>query len=288
MWHSASTQIWQNRWDGGEGFKDKYLRRNYPVYLWDGPRVGRANWACEPMTYVPEYRDQGNWVAWKFGPKFGVWYPGVQFPTWSQEAWQQATSARYVEIDTVENVELQSEVAAIAADSGKVGNSIVYLTNSAGGLRAMMMATKANGTNIKGIVMYESIGYVYPDNANITAGSGPGPAFGPFVVPLERFKKLAKIPAIQFVWGDNRPETDPWVQQSRLTAKLINLYGGNAQVLNLANDAGLKGSTHSAFADLDNEKVAGVLDRFLRKNNLNGYLYSSGNDWDDDDDDDDE
>ena len=50
MWHSASTQAFQNRWDGGEGFKDLYLRRNYPVYLWDGPRVGRANWACNSTS----------------------------------------------------------------------------------------------------------------------------------------------------------------------------------------------------------------------------------------------
>lgn len=37
MWHSCSTQVWQNRWDGGEGYKDMFLRRDYPVYLWDGP-----------------------------------------------------------------------------------------------------------------------------------------------------------------------------------------------------------------------------------------------------------
>ena len=48
MWHSASTQGFQNRWDGGPGFKDIFLRRNFPVYLWDGPRVGRANCECLP------------------------------------------------------------------------------------------------------------------------------------------------------------------------------------------------------------------------------------------------
>jgi len=50
MWHSSSTQTFQNRWDGGEGYKDMFLRRDYPVYLWEGPRVGRANWACEPYN----------------------------------------------------------------------------------------------------------------------------------------------------------------------------------------------------------------------------------------------
>ena len=63
MWHSSSTQVWQNRWDGGEGYKDMFLRREYPVFLWDGPRVGRATWGCEPINYVPAYRDQENFAA---------------------------------------------------------------------------------------------------------------------------------------------------------------------------------------------------------------------------------
>ncbi|ORY15450.1 hypothetical protein BCR34DRAFT_532957 [Clohesyomyces aquaticus] len=269
MWHSSSSQVWQNRWGGGEGYKDMFLRRNYPVYIWDGPRVGRANWACEPTSYLPSYQDQSNFVAWNLGPSFGVWWPDVQFPTQDSEAWQQATSARYVEYDTKENVELHSNAASIAADSGKLGNSIVYLTNSAGGLRAMMTATKANGTNIKGIVTYESIGYVFPDTANVTAGQG---GFGPFVVPLERFKKLTKLASIQFVWGDHRSDSYEYVRQSRLAAKLINQYGGNATVLKLGDDAGLKGSSHIPFADSDNDKVAELLDDFLGEHELDDYV----------------
>lgn len=282
MWHSSSSQVWQNRWDGGEGYKDKFLRRNYPVYLWDGPRVGRANWSCEPMEYVPGYRDQGNFTAWKFGPvapqgipKPSDFYQGVQFPINSKEAWNQATRARYVEFDTGANIQLQTDVAAVAADSGKLGDSIVYLTNSAGGLRAMVTTTKAKKGNIAGIVTYESIGYVFPEGDPETprACTDPGPqcAFGPIVVPLEDFKKLGKLRGIQFVWGDNRPETDPQVVYSRLAAKLINKYGGRASVLVLGREAGLWGSTHIPFADLDNSKVAALLDRFLKSNMLDGY-----------------
>jgi hypothetical protein len=54
MWHSSITYVWQNRWDGGEDLKDMFLRRDYPVYLWDGPRVGRANWAYKPTSYTLE------------------------------------------------------------------------------------------------------------------------------------------------------------------------------------------------------------------------------------------
>ncbi|KAE8447986.1 hypothetical protein EG329_009909 [Mollisiaceae sp. DMI_Dod_QoI] len=269
MWHSSSTQVFQNRWDGGPGYKDLFLSRDYPVYLWDGPRVGRANWACVPITYKPYYRDQGNFASWNFGPSYMNWWPDVQFPTNDTYAWEQATRARYDEFDTDENVLLHANAMATAADSGKLGEDIIYVTNSAGGLRAQMATTRANGTNIKGIVTYESIGYVFPDNVNITANTFPG--FGPFVVPVEQFRKLASVTAIQFVWGDHRPETWPFVKQSRQVAQLINEYGGNAEVVMLG-EKGLKGSTHIAFADLDNEKVAGLLDEFLERNGLDGYV----------------
>jgi hypothetical protein len=270
MWHSSSTQTFQNRWDGGEGFKDKFLRRDYPVYLWEGPRVGRANWACNATFYAPDYRDQGNFVAWNFGPTYKEWWPDVQFPTSSDYAWQQATSSRYVEYDSEASVNLETDAAAIAADSGKLGKDIVYLTNSASGLRAQMTAVKSNTTNIKGIVCYEGYGYVFPDNAGVEPGAGANP-FGPIIVPLEDFKKLAKIPAIQFLWGDHRDESFTFLNQSRQAAALINKYGGNAQVIKLGEEKGWKGTTHIAFADLHNEKVAGFLDEFLEENGLSRY-----------------
>lgn len=268
MWHSAHTQIWQNRWDGGTGFKDMFLRKDYPVYLWDGPWVGRANWACSSRTYIPSYRDQSNFVAWNFGPSFKNWWPGVQFPTGNEEAWQQATSGRYEEFDTPYNVGIETDAAVVAVDSGKLGNNVVYLTNSAGGLRAMITAGKSVSKNIKGIVTYESIGHVFPNSSGLEAGTG---GFGPFILPNEEFQRLANVPAIQFVWGDNRSPDFVELQRSHLTAKYINEYGGNAEVLMLG-EVGLKGSTHSAFADMDNEKVADLLDEFLHKNGLDGYI----------------
>lgn len=278
MWHSSSAQVWQNRWDGGEGFKDMFLRRNYPVYLWDGPRVGRANWSCEQTVFTPGWRDEGNFTAWNFGPSYKKWWPGVQFPVHDDNAWAEATASRYDEFDRLKNIELETDAAAVAADSGRLGGQIVYLTNSAGGLRAMVTATKASSGNIAGMVTYESIGYVFPigDPGSPELCTDPNACgFGPIGVPLEAFKKLAKLRSIQFVWGDNRSDpkspTFKFVEQSRLAAKLINKYGGHAEVLMLGDDAGLKGSTHIPFADLDNAKVAALLDTFLKKAALDGY-----------------
>ncbi|KAH8884407.1 hypothetical protein GQ53DRAFT_730996 [Thozetella sp. PMI_491] len=271
MWHSSSTQVWQNRWDGGEGFKDMFLRRDYPVYLWDGPRVGRANWGCAAQTYRPGYRDQGNFFAWNFGNGYPKWWPDVQFPTNSTSAWDQAVRARYEEFDTAENAQLQTDAAAVAADSGKLGNQIVYLTNSAGGMRALMTAVKSNSTNIKGIVAYECIGSVFPDNYTSSQPGFPAGGFGPFLFPVEAYKKLARLTSIQFVWGDHRDETWSSLADSRKMAEIINSYGGNAEVVSLSHDYGLHGNTHIAFADMNNQDIGAILESYLANNKLDRY-----------------
>lgn len=268
MWHSSSTQTWQNRWDGGPGFKDMFLQHDYPVFLWDGPRVGRAGWACVPLEYTPAYRDQENFVGWNFGPEWKVWWPGVSFPTKDDEAWNQATRARYPEHDMWEDVLLESATVAAAADSGRLGDSIVYLTNSAAGYRAHVAATQSSSGNIKGIVSYESIGCVLPESANITGNTSDG--FGPAVVPDEDFQKLADLKGVQFVWGAHRDPTYEFVQMSYNCTAWINKFGGNAEVLWLP-DAGLKGNTHIPFADMNNEQTAKLLDKFLKKNKLDKY-----------------
>jgi len=248
-----------------------FLRRGYPVYFWEGPRVGRANWACERYTYVPEYRDKGNFNAWNFGPVYPNWWPGVQFPEGEkrEEAWAAATRTRYVEFDTYDNVLLHAHAAAVAADSGRLGDSIVYLTNSNSGLRALYTAMRTNSTNIKGVVAYEPYYLVFPSTANIT---GPiNGDWGPFVEPVANFKKLAKVPAIQFVWGDNRSWNETFVANSRKVAEWINFYGGNAQVFMLNEHGGLKGNTHTPFADMNNEEVAGLLEGFLGKYKLDRF-----------------
>jgi hypothetical protein len=112
---------------------------------------------------------------------------------------------------------------------GSWGIVLFYVTNSAGGLRAQMTAVMANGTNIKGMVCYESVGYVFPASANIT-GFFRVPGFGPFVVPDDQFAKLAKL-KVQFVWGDHRAEDSKdfmaqYVRQSKAVADLIHGLGG--------------------------------------------------------------
>jgi len=163
--------------------------------------------------------------------------------------------------DSVENAQLQSDAGAKLMD--KIGPSVA-LTNSAGGLRAILTALKTD--NLAGIVMYENVGYVYPQ------GEGPGGpvgVFGPVEVPLEEFKKLTKVP-MQMVWGDNIDKAGNYSSSYKLAvlfAEKVNKYGGKAEVLKLT-DAGLKGNTHIPFADMNNVAVADLLSKFLAKHGL--------------------
>ena len=267
MWHSASAVAWQQRWDGGDGFQSIFLRRDYPVYLWDGPRVGRADWGCADTSYTAEPgRDQRNFRAWRFGLDYPDWFEGVQFPTDDPEAWNQATRARYQEYDSVANAQLQSDAAAELVE--RIGPTVA-LTNSAGGLRALLTALRSD--NMAGIVMYENVGYVFPPGEWEGTTNGP---FGPIEVPLDEFMKLTRLP-LQVVWGDNvdqSPTQSDALQQSKQFVDLINEHGGNAEFLML-RDAGLVGNTHIPFADMNNVEVADLLSDFLSRNDLDRYAH---------------
>jgi hypothetical protein len=261
LWHSSSVQVWQQNWVGGEGYQQIFLRRGFPVYMWDGPRVGRGNMGCESYTYTPVIgQDQRNIIAWRFGPAAGQWFPGVQFPRDDPHAMDVAMSARYDEFDIAKNAHLEAEAAAKAID--KIGPSVL-VTNSAGGWRGMLAALKSD--NVKGIVAYETAAFVFPEGEGPQEPEG---GFGPTHVPLAEFMRLTRIP-IQLVWGDNTDKTF-WVKNvelSKLFVKIVNAHGGHAEVLMLPS-AGLKGNTHIAFADLNNVQVADQLSLFLKKHKL--------------------
>ena len=261
LWHSSSVEVWQQRWDGGEGYQQIFLRRGFPVYLWDGPRVGRGNMSCESYTYIPVIgQDQRNVKAWRLGPAPGEWFPGVQFPTGDAAALDRAMSERYDEFDIAKNAHLEAAAAAKAID--RIGPTVL-VTNSAGGWRGMLAALESD--NVKAIVAYENAAYVFPE------GEGPQDAeggFGPTHVPLAEFMRLTRIP-IQLVWGDNTEKT-AWVrnvEMSKQFADIVNAHGGHAEVLMLPS-VGLKGNTHIAFADLNNVAVADQLSLFLKRNKL--------------------
>ena len=257
LWHSSSAAVWQRSWDGGEGYQTKLLRAGYSTYLWDGPRVGRANWGCEAYPYEPvQGRDQGNFTAWRLGPRYGEFFPGIQFPTGDPAALEQSNRARYLEFDVVANAQLETDAAAVAME--RIGPAVL-LTNSAGGFRALL--TRLKSDNVKGIVAYENPGYIFPESMRTDRPQGP---FGPVYVSDAEFARLTQIP-IQLVWGDNLAASQSWSDfyaTARQFADAVNARGGQVEILRL-DEAGLTGNTHIPFADLNNEAVAGLLFEWL-------------------------
>lgn len=262
FWHSSSTFVWANRWDGAEGFQSIFLRKHYPIMLWDGPRVGRANWGCESYTHEPVVgADQQNFTSWRFGNGWLEWFDGVQFPTDDPAALDQAMRARYQEFDRIENIHLEAAVAASAFD--KIGPSVA-VTSSAGGTRALLAATQTD--KIRAIIAYENPGYLFPEGEG---PEGPDTPFGPLHIDDEAFEKLTQIP-MQFVWGDNIEANPIWTAKYAecvAFVAMINARGGQAEILRLT-DHGLTGNTHMPFADMNNLAVAALMEEFLSRHGL--------------------
>jgi hypothetical protein len=88
-------------------------------------------------------------------------------------------------------------------------------------------------------------------------------------VPLAEFMKLTKFP-IQMVFGDYTDARPIWatsVNVARTFRGIVNRHGGDCEVL-LLPDAGLRGSTHIALADLNNEAVADELSRWSHRKGM--------------------
>jgi hypothetical protein len=289
MWHSSSTKTWETPTPAGhEGFNNIFLRRGYPVYIFDPPPSGRAAEGCQKYTYTPKIgSDQDSFI----GLRLGIWnppdlpqpYPNLQFPVNDPAALEQLQRASYLEFQTSENVRLQSD--AVAQLLKKTGPAVLF-THSGSGIRGWWTALKSD--NVKGIVAFEPGHFVFPqgevppaipraDGVSVEAFNAPlGSA-----VPLTEFMKLTKIP-IRIIIGDNIPsKMDPMnvgrrlplennrirVIRVKLFAEAINRHGGHAEVFILP-EHGIFGNEHYIMWDLNNEEVANVVEEFLKKQGL--------------------
>jgi hypothetical protein len=101
----------------------------------------------------------------------------------------------------------------------------------------------------------------------------PKAPFGPHSVPLAEFMKLTKFP-IQMVFGDytdTRPIWKASVEVARTFCDIVNRHGGDCEVL-LLPDVGLRGNTHIAIADFNNEAVADELSKWLHRKGLDKFV----------------
>jgi hypothetical protein len=288
MWHSASIKTWETpTFAGHEGFANLFLRRGFPVYLFEGSPSGQAGQACLPYSYTPSVgRDQTFVNSYRLG----IWippapfqpYPGVQEPVNDPEAMNQFRRANYPEAQTLDNVQLQTDEAVeVLKQSGPT----VLFTHSGSGIRGWWTRIKTD--NVKGIMAFEPGAFVWPQGEvpppELRADGALVAADTPLnaVVSQADFSKLTTIP-IQIFYGDNIPKVlDPINVGLRLTldsrrivvirakqfADLINKHGGQAQVV-LLPDIGVFGNTHFIMADLNNEQIAAMVSDWLSEHGL--------------------
>jgi hypothetical protein len=278
LWHGGGqfSKTWETTPDGREGYQTIFLRRGFAVYNLDQPRRGRAGRGTVGTNIVPvpgpgATGEQGIFVRFRIG----IWpdyFPGVQFSrdaTALDQWWRQQTPDTGPGGNTV----VSDGVVAVFA---KIGPAVM-VTHSASGLPGWL--TQIKSPNVKGIVSYEPVGWVFP------AGELPAPiatAGGPITgtpVPLADFEKLTQVP-IQLIYGDNIPSTpnvypglDIWrgrLAMAQAFVDAVNRHGGDAELLHLP-DIGVTGNTHFPMSDLNNVKVADLMSEYLRRKGLDRH-----------------
>jgi hypothetical protein len=278
LWHGGGqfSKTWETTPDGREGYQNIFLRRGFAVYNLDQPRRGRAGRGTVGATIAPvpgsgATGEQGIFVRFRIG----IWpnyFPGVQFSR-DLEALNQWWRQQTPDTGPGGNTVVSDGVAAVFA---RIGPAIL-MTHSASGLPGWL--TQIKSPNVKAIVSYEPVGWVFPEGevpAPIATTGGNNITGN--AVPLADFLHLTKVP-IQLVYGDNIPAlTNPSVypgidiwrgrlEMARLFVKAVNDHGGDAQLIHLP-DLGVSGNTHFPMSDLNNVKVADLLSAYLRQKRL--------------------
>lgn len=271
MWHGFGqfSKTWETTPDGREGFQNIFLRRQFPVYVIDQPRRGRAGRSTVAARIEPTPDEQG----WFGTFRIGIWpdyFEGVQFAR-DAETLNQYFRAMTPSIGTID-IEVNAE--AVSALFDKIGQGVLVTHSHSGG---MGWLTAIKNPNIKAIVSYEpGSGFLFPEGEvpdPIPSSGGTLEAFG---VPMSDFMKLTKIPIIIY-YGDfipsepmNNPGQDGWrarLEMARLWRDAVNLHGGDVTVVHLP-EIGIKGNTHFPFSDLNNLEIADLMSEWLKEKGL--------------------
>lgn len=291
LWHGMgqSGRSWESTPDGREGFQAILTRNDWPVYIIDQPRRGRAGYTNatpdDPSKVSTTARESGVWNAFRNGewvpPNAPVLYPGVMFPSDAasiEQFFRQQTPNTGEEPMTNDYRALLGQTMASLLD---LTGPSVLLTHSNSGQYGWFTAMEAP-EQVKAIVAYEPGAFVFPEGERPAAIPGKAATvdmhMAPRMVPLNEFKKLTSMP-ILIIYGDNISKepseifnVDVWriaSARARQFVDTVNRHGGDATLV-LLPEIGIKGNTHAAFADLNNRDIAAHLESWLRDKGLDG------------------
>jgi pimeloyl-ACP methyl ester carboxylesterase len=290
MWHGIgqSGRTYESTPDGREGFQAIFARRNWPVYIIDQPRRGRAGRTqAGPLQTIPPVltAESFAWNAFRVGiwvpPTGAKFYPGIQFP---QDGYSIDQFMRQQTPDTGDEPrtpEYRDFMGKTMAELFKVTGPGILITHSNSGQYGWTTAMAAPEL-VKAVVAYEPGAVVFPEGETPSEISSNhqrvAASAHPRTVPVEEFKKLTRVP-ILIIYGDYIPteqfevsDADFWRTASiraRQFVDVVNRHGGDAQLVFLP-DIGIKGNSHFPFADLNNIEIADFLEKFLRDKKLDG------------------
>lgn len=292
MWHGIgqSGRTYESTPDGREGYMAILPRRDWPVYIIDQPRRGRAGYTsskADTANAVPTVlMESAVWDAFRNGlwlrPEKPYFFPVSQFPKTPDavdQFFRQQTPDTGAEPRTREYYQFMANtMAQLLKQTGPA----VLITHSNSGKYGWYSGI-ADPQNIKAIVAYEPGACVFPSD-DIPKDLTPSPLElvndhqGPLVVPPEEFNRLTKMP-ILIIYGDNIAKekstnfnSEVWRVASHRAKQMverINARGGDARLLILP-EAGIRGNTHAPFADLNNLEIAKILEGFLHEKGLDG------------------
>lgn len=240
-------EFWRTTPDGRQGWFTSFTRRGFAVYSVDGANRGRAGWDPTKRFAVSQgrlpataleaaniYSEQSAWTAFRWGPTFGTAYQDTQFPLDQVDDYLKEIQPAYRDTDA--NSHLQRDLGALIDELGPcillgwstgTGNVMVAATSSPSRMKA-----------VKGLVGLEG----YPG----VPGNRPPDNLA------------AKIPFLGLA-GDNL-DAIPFEQY----ATLLRSFGGDATSIFLP-DIGLHGNGHTMAIEKNNEKIADVIETWIRR-----------------------
>lgn len=292
MWHGIgqSGRTYESTPDGREGYMAILPRRDWPVYIIDQPRRGRAGYTASKIDMtnaVPTITSEsGVWDAFRNGlwltPAKPYFFPVSQFPKTPDavdQFFRQQTPDTGAEPRTKE---YRDTMANTMAQLLKQTGPAVLITHSNSGQYGWATAM-ADPEHVKAVVAYGPGSSAFPSDdmpADLLLSDSDfiNKVQAPQEVSPEEFENLTKMP-ILIIYGDNIAKeksdnfnSEVWrisKHRAQQMAERINARGGDAKVLSLP-DIGIKGNTHAAFADLNNLEIAKILEDFLHEKGLDG------------------
>jgi pimeloyl-ACP methyl ester carboxylesterase len=272
---NQTSKTWETTPDGRDGFQTIFLKRGFSVYMTDNPRRARAGFPSfngpmgelagkqivPPTTTRPSA--QQGFTAWRLGPRWGEFYPNSAFPQ-ANGGLEQFCRQHICNVGDYNQPEEFREVlvSSLVALFDKIGPGII-MPHSQSSPFSMMAAIRQ--PKIVALYDYEPAAYVWPQGEPLPdVPAADAVAF--HELPLEEFKKLAKIP-VCIVYGDNLPPNHSRRKIGLAMVALLKKYGGDATLLQLP-EVGLHGNGHFMFFDLNNVQIADIASKWFADRGL--------------------